>query len=48
MGKGFKIKFRISDKINDFNLEVMESVKGGGGKVICNPRLDTTYGEKLY
>jgi hypothetical protein len=29
MGKGFKLKFRISDKINDFNLEVMESVKGG-------------------
>jgi hypothetical protein len=30
MGKGFKMKFRISDKINDFNLEVKESVKGGG------------------
>jgi hypothetical protein len=46
MGKGFKMKFRILDKINDFNLEVVESVKGG--KVICNPLLDTTYGEKLY
>jgi hypothetical protein len=30
MGKGFKMKFRISDKINGFNLEVVESVKGGG------------------